>query len=36
VVLPVGQWTPPVAYRSNLSGWVKMPDVIPFWGVEKK
>lgn len=36
VVLPVGQWTPPVAYRSNLSGWVKMPDVIPFWGVERK
>ncbi len=36
VVLPVGQWTPPVAYRSNLSGWVKMPDIIPFWGVEKK
>ena len=36
VMLPTGQWTPPVAYRSNLVGLVKMPDVIPFWNVEKR
>ncbi len=36
VLLPVGQWTKPVAYRSNTGGWVKLPEVIAFWNVEKR
>ncbi len=31
----LGQWTPPVAYRSNLKGVLPMPEVVPFWNIEK-
>ncbi len=31
-----GQWVAPVAYRKNLSGFLKMPEVVAFWNVEKK
>jgi len=36
IVVPTGQWVTPSAYRTNLSGWVKVPDTAVFWGVEKK
>ena len=25
----------PVAYRSNVKGFIGMPEIIPFWNVEK-
>jgi peptide/nickel transport system substrate-binding protein len=31
----LGQWTPPVAYRSNLSGIIAMPEIVPFWNMRK-
>ncbi len=31
----LGQWTPPVAYRANVKGILAMPEVVPFWNVEK-
>lgn len=31
----LGQWTPPVAYRNNLSGIIAMPEVVPFWNIRK-
>jgi peptide/nickel transport system substrate-binding protein len=31
----LGQWTPPVAYRSNLEGLLAMPELVPFWNVRK-
>jgi peptide/nickel transport system substrate-binding protein len=31
----LGQWTPPVAYRANIKGIIAMPEVVPFWNVEK-
>lgn len=31
----LGQWTPPVAYRSNLSGLIAVPEILPFWNIEK-
>lgn len=31
----LGQWTPPVAYRSNLEGLIAVPELLPFWNIEK-
>jgi len=31
----LGQWTPPVAYRSNLTGLIAMPEIVPFWNLKK-
>lgn len=31
----LGQWTPPVAYRSNLKGLLAVPEILPFWNIEK-
>lgn len=31
----LGQWSPPVAYRSNVSGFVPIPAHVPFWNVKK-
>ena len=31
----LGQWAPPVGYRSNLSGFVPIPAHVPFWNVKK-
>jgi peptide/nickel transport system substrate-binding protein len=31
----LGQWSSPVAYRKNLNGVLKIPEVIPFWNIEK-
>ena len=31
----LGQWLSPVAYRANLRGVLKIPEVIPFWNIEK-
>jgi len=30
-----GRWLQPVAYRKNTKGWLAMPEIIPFWNVEK-
>ena len=31
-----GQWIQPVAHRSNVTGWLHVPEIIPFWNVEKR
>ncbi len=31
----LGQWVSPVAHRSNVKGWLGVPEVIPFWNVSK-
>ena len=31
----LGQWVAPVAHRSNVTGWLAVPEVIPFWNVSK-
>ena len=31
----LGQWAPPVAYRANITGMLKVPTVVLFWNVEK-
>lgn len=31
----LGQWVSPVAYRSNLQGFLKIPEIIPFWNIER-
>lgn len=31
----LGQWTPPVAYRSDLTDIIAMPEVVPFWNMKK-
>ncbi len=31
----MGQWTSPAAWRKNVKGFVKVPEIIPFWNVEK-
>jgi len=33
--LTYGRWLQPVAYRKNTKGWLAMPEIIPFWNVEK-
>ena len=30
-----GRFLSPVAYRSNVKGWLGMPEILPFWNVEK-
>ncbi|HEX8167830.1 MAG TPA: ABC transporter substrate-binding protein [Beijerinckiaceae bacterium] len=30
-----GQWLSPVAYRTSLKGILKIPEIIPFWNIEK-
>ena len=30
-----GQWTQPVAHRANIRNWIPVPEVVPFWNVEK-
>jgi len=30
-----GQWRQPVAHRKNVTGWLHVPEVIPFWNVAK-
>lgn len=34
--IPFGQWTPPIAHRSNVTGIVSSGDVVVFWNVEKR
>ena len=31
----LGQWASPVAYRKNLRGVLAIPEIIPFWNIEK-
>jgi peptide/nickel transport system substrate-binding protein len=31
----LGQWVSPVAYRANLRGVLSIPEIIPFWNIEK-
>jgi peptide/nickel transport system substrate-binding protein len=31
----LGQWTQPAAWRNNVKGVIGMPEVIPFWNIEK-
>jgi peptide/nickel transport system substrate-binding protein len=31
----LGQWVAPVAYRSNLEGVLKIPEIVPFWNIER-
>ena len=31
----LGQYMSPVAYRSNVKGIIGMPEIIPFWNIEK-
>ncbi len=31
----LGQWVSPVAHRTNLEGILKIPEIIPFWNIEK-
>jgi peptide/nickel transport system substrate-binding protein len=30
-----GKWEQPTAHRKNVTGWLHMPDIIPFWNVAK-
>jgi peptide/nickel transport system substrate-binding protein len=30
-----GQWQQPTAHRKNVSGWLHVPELIPWWNVEK-
>jgi peptide/nickel transport system substrate-binding protein len=30
-----GQWQQPTAHRKNVTGWLHVPELIPFWHVEK-
>lgn len=30
-----GQWKQPMAHRKNVRGWLPVPEVIPFWNLEK-
>src|SRR5436305_753124 len=31
----LGQWQSPVAYRKNLRGVLALPEIVPFWNIEK-
>lgn len=31
----LGQYVSPVAYRTNVHGFIGMPEIIPFWNVQK-
>jgi len=30
-----GSFVQPVGYRTNTKGWIGMPEIVPFWNVEK-
>jgi peptide/nickel transport system substrate-binding protein len=30
-----GQWQQPTAHRKNVTGWIHVPEIIPFWNVQK-
>ncbi|MFY7961166.1 MAG: ABC transporter substrate-binding protein, partial [Elsteraceae bacterium] len=30
-----GQWVQPAAYRANLRGMLPVPEIVPWWNVEK-
>jgi peptide/nickel transport system substrate-binding protein len=30
-----GQWRQPAAYRKSLSGFLKVPEAVPFWNITK-
>ncbi len=30
-----GQWRQPAAHRKNVTGWLKVPEAVPFWNVAK-
>jgi peptide/nickel transport system substrate-binding protein len=30
-----GQWQQPTAHRKNVTGWIHVPEIIPFWNVVK-
>jgi peptide/nickel transport system substrate-binding protein len=31
----LGQWVAPVAYRNNLKGVLAIPEIVPFWNIER-
>ena len=31
----LGQWVSPQAWRKNVSGFIGIPEIIPFWNVKK-
>lgn len=31
----LGQWVAPVAYRNDLQGVLKIPEIVPFWNIER-
>jgi peptide/nickel transport system substrate-binding protein len=31
----LGQWVSPAAWRKNVSGFIGIPEIIPFWNVKK-
>ena len=31
----LGQWSPPVAQRANVTGFIPLPAHVAFWNVEK-
>jgi peptide/nickel transport system substrate-binding protein len=31
----LGQWVAPVAYRANIRGVLAVPEIVPFWNIEK-
>lgn len=33
--VPYGHWVQPVAYRSNIQGFVSVPGILPFWNVDR-
>jgi peptide/nickel transport system substrate-binding protein len=33
--IPFGKWLTPSAWRKNVKGFIGVPEVIPFWNVEK-
>jgi peptide/nickel transport system substrate-binding protein len=30
-----GQWNQPTVHRKNVTGWIHVPEIIPFWNVQK-
>ena len=30
-----GQWQQPTAHRKNVTGWIHVPEIVPFWNVQK-
>jgi hypothetical protein len=31
----LGQWVQPVAHSTNLQGVISIPEIVPFWNIEK-